>query len=918
MRSHFQIRILAVLAIILLTAQSASATASKISPRKPTPPMIIGIMPIALTSTVIHVPGDTNNIQNAINLIPNGGIIELSGGTYPAPDGGFRVSNLGKGFTIRSADGQEAIFDGGGSREIFRLMNTDISKGKPVIFEGITFQSGYSTDPAIAGGATMYHAQATFINCTFKNNSADSKGEGGGTLVALESTVHFFNTSWLNNSAVNYGGGLAVENNSKVYINYSQFIGNRTNLPNHSPYAAGGGIHVLNSTLRVSNTRFQDNQAGYVGGGLYALGTWSNPVTTPNSDVIVVNSTFVNNQALRDPSVNQTFPTEGGAIHAENQTLLRIFNSRFITNQAAIGGGVNSYRARVEIYQSVFRGNRANGTVSESSFGGSIAVSSNDGPDDGTNNRLPGQLTVINTLIQGRYASVTTVAQNGGCILVGGDGTRIDGNPTVPDMGTVAENRAKVILKNVVLTGCDAQATPPNSGTGGALEVSVADLTMEDSIIMDSNALGANASGGGVVILFHSVANITRSTFAHNTSGSYGGGIFVQGSEINLSESNLFENEVSPGVAETDSHSYGAALFTTPDDSRKLPVTGTIANNIFSNNIGLAVFDDDRNNGPINDVRYNNNQFFETIFGSKVYRDSLSNALTVANLNSLVITRSNGTTTPKSQIKNIALSKSPSVGSVLAAPPVLLATNAPGDAPAPTSSFLGYAWTGLSATLNNNQLNTHTGVMQYSSSGNYRLSVDGNSYSTSITQSPLPSATFLFSSSNSTLDWSLVAGTFLDDSIDQGVSFNPAPSGSVTVSAAEYKTYYLYMLTQQGGVVKTARTGLPILAVPDSFFVLTKPNQKVQRIATISNDGGGVLDWNAQSETPSLIQVNTPTGQTIDQTELIYSVDTSGLTLGNYTGKILIRDSNGISKEITIYVKVVARIFSTFLPLTDH
>jgi hypothetical protein len=914
MRPHIFIRISTVLAMTLLSVHSVNAAALKNSSEKPTSPMTIRAISTALTPTVIHVPGDTNNLQDAINLIPDGGIIELAGGTYPAPNGGFKVSNLGKGFTIRSADGQEVILNGGGSRDIFRLMNTDVSKGKPIIFENITFSNGHSSTPGVAGGATMQHAQATFVNCTFQNNSANSSGAGGGTLVALDSTAHFFNTSWLNNSAVNFGGGMAVEDNSKVYINGSQFIDNRTNLPNHSPTAAGGGIHVGNSTLRVSNTRFENNQAGYVGGGLYAIGTWSNPVTTPRSDILVVNSTFINNQALRDPSVNQTSPTEGGAIHAENQTLLRVFNSRFTTNQANIGGGVNSYRARVEIYQSVFQGNRANGTVSGASFGGSISMSSNDGPGDGTNNRPPGQLTVVDTLIQGRYASVTTVARDGGCILAGGDGTRIDGDPTIPDMGTVADNRAKVVLKRVVLTGCDVQASSPNSGTGGALEVSIADLTMEDSIVMDSNALDNNSSGGGVAILFNSVANITHSTFAHNTSGGYGGGIFVQGSEINLSDSNLFENEVSPGVAESDSHSYGAALFITPDVGRNLQVKGIVANNIFSKNVGLAIFDDDRTNGPINDVRYNNNQFLETTFGSKVYRDSLSSTVNVSGLNSMVVTRANGTSTPKSQINNIALSKSPSVGSIVAAPPVVLATDAPGDAPAPTSSFLGYAWFGQSAAINNDQLNTHTGILQSSSTGTYRLSVDGNSYSTSITQSAQPSATFVFSSSNSTLDWSLIAGTFLDASIDQGLSINPAPSGSVTVPPNEDKTYRLYIITQEGGVVKTVKTGLPVLGVPGSQFVMIQPNQNVQRVISISNEGGGVLVWNATSQTPSLLQVDTPSGQTTNQDQIVFSVNSAKLSLGQYTGKILVQDGNGTSKEVSITVQVVKRLTTVFLP----
>jgi hypothetical protein len=916
MRSHNLIRVLAILTLTFLSVQSVSAASPGISTEKAARPMIAAVKTTDLTATIIHVPGDTSNLQDAINQIPDGGIIELSGGTYPAPSGGFRVSNLGKGFTIRSANGQTAVLDGGGSRDIFRLMNTDVSKGKPIVFEGITFQNGHSTDPGVAGGVTMHHAQATFINCTFKNDSANSTGVGGGTLVTLDSTVYFFDSSWLNNSAVNFGGGLAIEDNSKVYIHNSQFIGNRTNLPNHSPTAAGGGIHVGNSTLRVSNTRFEDNQAGYVGGGLYAIGTWADPLTTPRADVIVANSTFINNQAVRDPSIKQTFPTEGGAVHAENQTLLRIFNSRFITNQAAIGGGVNAYRARVEIYQSVFQGNRANGTVFGASFGGGISISSSDGPGDGTNNRPSGQLTVEDTLIQGRYGSVTTVAQSGGGIFVGGDGTRIDGDPSIPDVGTAADNRAKVVLKRVVLSDCDAQASSPNSGIGGALEASVVDLTMEDSIVMDSDALGVSASGGGAAILFNSVANITRSTFAHNTSGGYGGSVFVQGSEINLSDSNLFENEVSPGVVEPDSQSYGAALFTTPDNSRNQQVKGTVANNTFSNNIGLAIFDDDRTNGPINDVRYNNNQFFETTFGSKVYRDSLSNTLMVANLNSLVISRANGTTTPKSQIDNIALSGNPSVGSLVAAPHELLATGASGDPSTPVS-FLGYAWTGQSAAINNNPLNDHSGVMQISSSGTYKLVVGRNSYSASITQGVQPSATFKFSSSDSTLVWSLDAGTFLDASIDQGVSISPAPAGSVTIPPDKDKTYYLYIITQQGGVVKAANTALPVLGVPNLVSVLTKPNMNLQRMVVVSNEGGGVLVWNAKSETPSLIQVNTPGGQTTNQDVLVYSVDTTGLSLGDYTGKIMVSDSNGANIEITINVKVVAKLFPIFLPLTD-
>ncbi|MFN8642845.1 MAG: hypothetical protein U0802_14785 [Candidatus Binatia bacterium] len=177
---------------------------------------------------------------------------------------------------------------------------------------------------------------------------------------------------------------MALEDNSTAYIHNGSFVNNRCNLPNHNPTAAGGGIHVGNSTLRVTNSRFENNQAGYVGGGIYAIGTWTDPVTTPRSDVLVVNSTFVGNQALRDASVSLTFPTEAGALHAEDQTSARIVNSRFFFNSANTGGGVNAYRAIVDISDSHFEGNRATGFGGANGFGGAISMISNDANDAST------------------------------------------------------------------------------------------------------------------------------------------------------------------------------------------------------------------------------------------------------------------------------------------------------------------------------------------------------------------------------------------------------------------------------------------------------------------------------------------------------------------------------------------------------
>jgi len=81
-------------------------------------------------------------------------------------------------------------------------------------------------------------------------------------------------------------------------------------------------------------------------------------------------------------------------------------------------------------------------------------------------------------------------------------------------MGTVEENRVKVNLRRVILNDCDTSAVPPYSSTGGALWVIVADLTMEDSFVINSDAFGDDASGGGIMVLFNSIAKIEGVTIA--------------------------------------------------------------------------------------------------------------------------------------------------------------------------------------------------------------------------------------------------------------------------------------------------------------------------------------------------------------------------------------------------------------------
>src|SRR4030067_564926 len=127
-----------------------------------TPVMIFGgnpssarSMPLAAAPVIIHVPGDVATLQDAVNMVSNGNIIELAAGTYMAPSGGWIFNNLGKGFTIRAASGANVILSGGGITNILRLINSDPIYGRPIVFQDLTFANGYTTTDGLAGGVTL-------------------------------------------------------------------------------------------------------------------------------------------------------------------------------------------------------------------------------------------------------------------------------------------------------------------------------------------------------------------------------------------------------------------------------------------------------------------------------------------------------------------------------------------------------------------------------------------------------------------------------------------------------------------------------------------------------------------------------------------------------------------------------------------
>jgi hypothetical protein len=504
--------------------------------------------PARAAAGLVRVPQDAPTIEVAISRVAEGGAIELAGGAYASPSNGFAIKNLGKGFTVRAAAGATVVLDGGGTRKVLRFQNSNRTRGRRVTFERLTFRGGFSEVANEGGAVTISKAEALFRQVSFVDNRTGGLHGGGAVKVLEGSEATFVDCSFRGNSARLRGGAMVVRN-STVTLLRGELVGNRTNLSGHDPHSFGGAVMVLDGTLRVTGTRFESNEAGWVGGAIYGIGSWGQGANLAISD-----ASFVGNQALPDPCCALGDPTGGGAVHVEDAATLRIHRSSFVRNRADIGAAVDGFRAPVEVHGSVFQ---QNGLPAghRGGAGGAIAVMSTDSPDASTDggaiNRPPGRLVVTRSLLQG-MGGLDGAPWRGGCIFAAGDGPRVYGG-SVPIAGTVADNRATVEIRGSVLSDCDAAAdNAGNAGFGGGIFGELLELAMEDTMVLDSDARGNGSGGGAIGLRQQSHARLVRTTFARNSAvlsgGTSGGTLWSDSSPIEQSDVRFLGN--ASGVRE--------------------------------------------------------------------------------------------------------------------------------------------------------------------------------------------------------------------------------------------------------------------------------------------------------------------------------------------------------------------------------
>ena len=762
-----------------------------------------------LAQSIIHVPGEAT-LQNAIAIVANGGIIEIAGGIYHAPGSAFGITDPDRHFTIRAAPDQTVTIapSSGGTHGLFVISSPTESHTQHVTFERITFSTGVSNTDGVAGAVTMNHTDATFVDCDFQNNEASSTsptGGNGGALVARDSHVLIVGSSFTGNTAWRSGGAIDVRGGSQLAIHDSQFLSNRVNVGQHYVSSLGGAVFVLDSSLRVTNTRFESNHAGFAGGAIYSYGNWSPTAPGFPTNLLIANSTFSGNSVKCNSSNCPTdFVGVAGALEAEDNVIAQLYNTRFEDNTAGQGGGIQLYRSTMAIHNSAFMGNQATGVASGMGYGGTINVVSADQNASDPVNRPSAQLSIVDSLFQGHHGTTTTTGRFGGCIFTQGDYNREYGLGGMQQNGTVQENRAVIDISRSIFSDCDAQGDAYPSGIGGALMTQLSKLTLSNTLFLGCDAIGSasgTGSGGALAIEDQSLADITNTTIAKSTAAFNGAAIWAAGAELNIADSQIIKNNL------TTSQFDGTAIYTAPENIYQLnKATGLVQNTVFSNNNEptgkhtVYEWDTGTISEPTNLMQYSSNRFYPD--DASTYASRILGSGDVSFLNSIAA---------KAPFSNLGLAAEPKAGAIMAAPNAILPTNAPGDPPTPTTAYVGAAWIGGPATLDSNALSGNT-VLQSASAENHILAIDGtHTWTTSIAQAPTPTSDLTLtpsvtSSGASVLSWQTPSGTFLDQIIDHGIAV-PQPasaSDSVAITQTASATYHGLMVSAEGGAYTTA------------------------------------------------------------------------------------------------------------------
>jgi predicted outer membrane repeat protein len=224
----------------------------------------------------------------------------------------------------------------------------------PTLLDGVVISGGdavmMNVETSNGAGLLNRDGQLTLSNMAFVANRA---GTGAG-VAHYGSHLRMANVTFLGNRALDSGGGIFAEG-SKLTLSQVRFVGNQAQM--------GGAVTVKNGDVTINQSRFQDNSAVENGGGLLLQNSGEARLTDVSfhrqqaargagmaaeaSTAYVSKSTWTENTA-----------TDGGGLFSIDSAL-QVGNSTFKSNRAAVGAGIYRQRGGMALSEVLFEGNAA-------------------------------------------------------------------------------------------------------------------------------------------------------------------------------------------------------------------------------------------------------------------------------------------------------------------------------------------------------------------------------------------------------------------------------------------------------------------------------------------------------------------------------------------------------------------------------
>lgn len=243
-------------------------------------------------------------------------------------------------------EGDGATISRAGSAPEFRLLAVD-STGNLTLKKTKITGGRLSGADARGGGLFNYTGDLTLIDSTVSGNAVpgeDGRGGGIGTRSTTEQvSLTLINSTIVNNTAGNIGGGIAFQSFGKLTVDKSTISGNSA--------GDGGGLLHLGDNSEISNTTISGNSASAEGGtgGMLQGGT-----------LTLTNTTVSNNSAAGMYGVGGIGSFIGGTLTVTNSTITGnsapngvggLAGSTIVLNRTLVSGNQGPLAAELFLYE---------------------------------------------------------------------------------------------------------------------------------------------------------------------------------------------------------------------------------------------------------------------------------------------------------------------------------------------------------------------------------------------------------------------------------------------------------------------------------------------------------------------------------------------------------------------------------------